>query len=45
MEKTENFWAACAPREGGSPEIGVPMHRDTSSQVGPNQANQGLGGQ
>ena len=49
----ENFWAgACAPREGGSPETGDPMHTEAPSQAGPkrsfqvseNQAKKGLGG-
>ena len=49
----ENFWAGvCAPREGGNPETGVPVHRETPSQASlkgnckvlENQAKQGLGG-
>ena len=49
----ENFWAgACAPREGGSPETGDPIHTEAPSQAGPkrsfqvseNQAKKGLGG-
>ena len=52
-EKWENFWAGvCAPREGGNPETGVPVHRETPSQASlkgnckvlENQAKQGLGG-
>ena len=32
----ENFWAGtCAPREGESPETGVPVHKETPSHVGP----------
>ena len=53
-EKMENFWAgACAPREGESPETGVPEHRETPSQAGPkgrctvlkNEAQRECGGQ
>ena len=32
----EKFWAAaCAPREEGNTETGIPMHREIPSQVGP----------
>ena len=50
----ENFWAgAWAPRKVGSPETGVPEHREPPSQAGhkgtcdvlENQAKQGLEGQ